>query len=104
VLLTIKVSKVIELGNAMAANNPTTNDKRILVLGGTGAQGFAVVNALLHSGFGVRILSRNPSAPSVQKAFEDLPQVEFVRGSFMDFDAVERALQGCYGVYVNTDG
>ena len=33
-----------------------------------------------------------------------MPQVELVRGSFMDFESVERALQDCYGVYVNTDG
>ena len=79
--------------------------RRILVIGGTGAQGFAVVKALLNADtpFTVRVMSRNPNAESVQKAFAGLP-VEFVQGSFMDFESVERALQDCYGVYVNTDG
>ena len=81
-------------------------DRRILVIGGTGAQGFAVVKALVQANepFTVRVLSRNPDAESVRNAFKDLPQVEFVKGSFMDFDSVERALQDCYGIYVNTDG
>jgi uncharacterized protein YbjT (DUF2867 family) len=79
--------------------------KRILVIGGTGAQGFAVVQALLQASppFTVRVLSRNPQAPNVQSTFAGLP-VEFVQGSFMDFDTVTAALQDCYGVYVNTDG
>jgi uncharacterized protein YbjT (DUF2867 family) len=45
-------------------------DKRILVIGGTGAQGLAVVKALLKptsdgasSPYTVRILTRNPSTP-----------------------------------------
>lgn len=80
--------------------------KRILVIGGTGAQGFAVVKALVQADdpFTVRVLSRNPDAESVRYAFKALPQVEFVKGLFMDFDSIERALQDCYGVYVNTDG
>jgi len=83
----------------------TPQRKRILVIGGTGAQGFAVVKALLSSPtkFSVRVLSRNPNADSVKTAFAGL-DVEFVQGSFMDFEAVERALQDCYGVFVNTDG
>ena len=80
--------------------------KRILVIGGTGAQGFAVVKALLEADepFAVRVLSRNPDADHVRKTFKGYPQVEFVRGSFMEFYSVEQALQECYGVYVNTDG
>lgn len=80
--------------------------KRILVIGGTGAQGAAVVKAMVQAEdpFIVRVLSRNPDSETVRKTFKDFPQVELVRGSFMDFEAVERALQDCYGVYVNTDG
>ena len=80
--------------------------KRILVIGGTGAQGFAVVQALLNASpaFKVRVLSRNPDATNTKAAFADLPAVEFAKGSFMDFDAVKAALQDCYGVFVNTDG
>ena len=80
--------------------------KRILVIGGTGAQGFAVVKALVAADepYIVRVLSRNPNSEYVRKAFKDYPQVEFFKGSFMDFDSVEKALQDCYGVSVNTDG
>jgi uncharacterized protein YbjT (DUF2867 family) len=79
--------------------------KRILVIGGTGAQGFAVVKALLAAPtpFQVRVLSRSPESANTQKAFAGTG-VELVKGSFMDFDSVERALQDCYGVYVNIDG
>ncbi|KAM0255380.1 hypothetical protein ACHAQJ_005822 [Trichoderma viride] len=82
------------------------SQKRILVIGGTGAQGFAVVKALVEAKepFIVRVLSRNPDSEYVRKAFKNFPQVEFFKGSFMDFDSVERALQDCYGVFVNTDG
>ncbi|KAH8652130.1 hypothetical protein BX600DRAFT_489432 [Xylariales sp. PMI_506] len=81
-------------------------NKRILVIGGTGAQGFAVVKALVEASepYTVRVLSRNPDSKSVRKAFQRYPQVEFFKGSFMDFDTVEKALEDCYGVFVNTDG
>lgn len=80
--------------------------KRILVIGGTGAQGFAVVKALVEAEepFSVRVLSRNPESETVRQAFQAYPQVEFFKGSFLDFASVEKALDGCYGVYVNTDG
>lgn len=80
--------------------------KRILVIGGTGAQGFAVIKALLEAKdqFTIRVLSRNPESEHVKNTFKNYPQVEFFKGSFMDFAAVETALQDCYGVFVNTDG
>lgn len=80
--------------------------RRILAIGGTGAQGFAVVKALLDAGDGfiVRVMSRNPGAKSVQERFKNYPQVELVSGSFMDFDSVEKALQDCYGAFINTSG
>lgn len=86
-------------------SDTNTVSKIILVIGGTGAQGFAVVKALLAkpNAYSVRVLSRNPHAQSVREAFAGLP-VEFVQGSFMDFNSVRLALQDCYGVYVNTDG
>ncbi|RDW56779.1 NmrA family protein [Coleophoma cylindrospora] len=80
--------------------------ERILVIGGTGAQGFAVVKALLEAKepYTVRVLSRNPDSELVHRTFKSYPQVEFAKGSFMDFASVEKALEDCYGVYVNTDG
>ena len=81
-----------------------THKRLVLVIGGTGAQGFSVIEALLAASFSIRVLSRDPSAPYVKKTFAKYPEVEFAQGSFMDFEAVRKALEGCYGVYVNTDG
>jgi uncharacterized protein YbjT (DUF2867 family) len=46
--------------------------KRILVIGGIGAQGFAVVKALVQAKepFMVRVLSRNPDAENVRNTFK----------------------------------
>lgn len=80
--------------------------KRNFVIGGTGAQGYAVIKALLSapsSPFSVGVFTRNPNNPKVLKDFEDTG-VELIEGSFMNFNSIERALQDCYGVYVNTDG
>ncbi|KAF7374914.1 NmrA domain-containing protein [Mycena sanguinolenta] len=77
--------------------------KLILVIGATGAQGLAVIDALLApatngspSPYAVRALTRNPAG---QRALELR-----ARGSFEDQEAVSKALNGVYGVYVNTDG
>jgi NmrA-like family len=85
-------------------------DKHILVIGGTGAQGLAVVKALLEptsdgasSPYGVRILTRDPEHPKV-KAELTHPNIELVQGSFTDLAKVEYALEGVWGAYVNTDG
>lgn len=79
--------------------------KTILIIGGTGAQGSEIARALLDSQepYTIRILTRNPNSPYVQSLFPSNPAVEYATGSFMDFKAVRSALQGCYGVYVNTD-
>ncbi len=86
------------------------NKHRILVIGGTGAQGRAVVKALLQpssngspSPFAVRILTRDVNNPIV-KAELAHPDIELVQGSFTDLDAVRRALDGVWGAFVNTDG
>jgi uncharacterized protein YbjT (DUF2867 family) len=75
-------------------------DKLILVIGGTGAQGQAVVKALLEPTpdraplpYAVRILTRNPDHPKVKAEFNH-PNIELVQGSFTDLAKVERALEG----------
>ena len=80
-------------------------DKLILVIGGTGAQGQAVVKALLEptsdgmpSPYAVRILTRNPDHPKVKAEFNH-PNIELVQGSFTDLAKVERALEGVWGAY-----
>ena len=81
-------------------------NKVILIIGGTGAQGLAVVKALLEptsdgasSPYAVRILTRNPEHPTV-KAELDHPKIELVQGSFTDLAKVEHALEG-YGVHTS---
>lgn len=56
--------------------------KLILVIGGTGAQGFAVIKELANSepSFSFRVLSRDPDNARVQVQFAGLP-VEFIKGS-----------------------
>jgi len=83
-----------------------STSKRILVIGGTGAQGLAVVKALQQStnnAFTFRVLTRNPDSPHTQSQYPPASQVELFKGSFTDIDSVYNALQGCYGVFVNTD-
>src|SRR5262249_61055653 len=78
--------------------------------GGTGAQGQAVVKAVLEptsdgapSPYAVSILTRNPEHPKVKAEFNH-PNIELVQGSFTDLAKVERALEGVWGAYINTDG
>ncbi|KAJ5894672.1 hypothetical protein N7495_006363 [Penicillium taxi] len=78
--------------------------QKILVIGGTGAQGSAVVKELLEAPFEVRILTRDPTNAGTLEKFPPGSGVELVKGSFMDIKSIEAALQGCYGLYLNTDG
>ncbi|KAJ7082824.1 NAD(P)-binding protein [Mycena crocata] len=93
--------------------------KLILVIGATGAQGQAVVDALLApdangkaSPYSVRALTRDPKSAHAQvltaRGVECVQgwctQADINSGSFTDFDTVARALDGAYGAFVNTDG
>ncbi len=99
----------------------------ILVIGATGAQGLAVIDALLKPGpdgfpspYSVRALTRDPKSARAQAlARKGVEVVEgtlgltcmmtgsltftLVLGSTDDFPSVLAALQGAYGAYVNTD-
>ncbi|KAI0317730.1 NAD-P-binding protein [Amylostereum chailletii] len=86
-----------------------TSKKLILVIGATGAQGRAVIDKLLApakdgspSPYAVRGLTRDPTSKSAQELAGQ--GVELVTGSFTDIAAVEKALHGVYGAFVNTDG
>jgi len=88
----------------------TASKKLILVIGGTGAQGIAVVKALVApkedgtpSPWSVRVLTRDPSHVRAKELLGN-PAIEFFKGSFMNFDEVFAALDGVYGAYINTDG
>ncbi|KAJ7637859.1 NAD-P-binding protein [Mycena rosella] len=72
--------------------------KLILVIGATGAQGQAVIDALLAAGEnGAALIATQAQALAARG-------VECVQGSFSDFTAVAKALDGAYGAWVNTDG
>ena len=102
----------------------------ILVIGATGAQGIAVIDALLApsangapSPYTIRALTRDTESRRAKEL--TAKGVELVKGSsassraaaavprrpadttigaFDDFRTVSAALNGCYGAYVNTDG
>ena len=73
---------------------------RILVVGGTGLLGRPVARRLLHDGFGVRLLVRDPARAATAMG----PDFEYVKGSVQDREAVQRAVRGCAGVHISLGG
>lgn len=69
----------------------------ILVTGATGAQGGAVVDALLDAGRAVRALVRSPGSAAA-RALADRG-VELHEGCFDDIDAIRAAVDGVRGVF-----
>lgn len=69
----------------------------VLVTGATGAQGGAVVDALLAAGRPVRALVRNPDSAAARRLAER--GVELRQGSFEDSEAVAAAVRGANGVF-----
>lgn len=101
--------------------------KRILLIGGTGAQGQVIARAIAPRGeespYSLRILTRDPTHKRVQELYGEDDKVELVKGelarpsaergrwltastgSFMDDSKrIEEYMKDCYGVFVNTDG
>ena len=72
-------------------------ERLIVVTGATGKQGGAVARSLLGRGFRIRALTRNPQKPEAQ-ALADRG-AEVVQGDMQDRSAMERALEGAYGVF-----
>lgn len=74
----------------------------IAVVGGTGAQGGGVVDALVQSGqYAVRIVTRNPATDSA-KALEKRG-VEVVKGDLLDASSLRDAFDGAYGAFLVTN-
>lgn len=74
-----------------------TDNKIVLVLGGTGNQGGATARELLSRGWTVHALVRNPDKPEA-KALEEQGAV-LVKGDLEDVGSLREAVAGVYGMY-----
>jgi len=79
-----------------------TMKNTILVIGATGNQGEAVLQALLKTDFALRAFVRKhtpkqPQNPKIHKLKEQ--GIEIMEGDLDDFDSLTHALNGCYGVF-----
>jgi uncharacterized protein YbjT (DUF2867 family) len=74
----------------------------ITVVGGTGAQGGGVVDALLASGrYAVRVVSRNPASESAEMLKRRGVQV--VKGDLLEPSSLRPAFEGAYGSFLVTN-
>jgi len=73
---------------------------KILVIGATGNQGGAVVQALLPKEYHIRTLTRNPDSPAAKRLTEQ--GVEVMKGDFSDHDSLVKAATGMDTVYTMT--
>ena len=73
------------------------SDLTILVTGGTGRQGGAVVRHLLADDWKVRALVRDPGRPAAQALAK--AGCELFRGDLLDRGSLDRAVEDCHGVY-----
>jgi uncharacterized protein YbjT (DUF2867 family) len=72
-------------------------DKTVLITGGTGRQGGAVVSHMLSRRWRLRALTRQCSSYAAQRLAGQ--GVELVQGDLEDQTSIERAARGVYGVY-----
>lgn len=78
--------------------------KSVAVIGGTGAQGVAVVKALTRDGrFHVRVQTRNPEHPRA-KELAELPNVTFQVGHIESEDHLRESMRGVDGVFFLANG
>jgi uncharacterized protein YbjT (DUF2867 family) len=74
----------------------------IAVVGGTGAQGGGVVDALLASGqFAVRVVSRNPASKSAETL--EKRGVRVVKGDLLAPSSLRAAFEGAHGAFLVTN-
>ena len=73
------------------------SDHTILVTGATGNQGGATARHLLASGWRVRALVRDTTAPAARALAA--AGADLVRGDLLDPSSISAAMQGAYGVY-----
>jgi predicted dehydrogenase/nucleoside-diphosphate-sugar epimerase len=98
--LAIAVARTVTLPEPVAEaplpNPPAAPAPSVLVLGGTGFLGRALVRRLREAGHGVRLLARHPD--SVPRELRALG-VEIVRGDFTDTGSMALALEGIQHIY-----
>ncbi len=74
----------------------------ITVVGGTGAQGGGVVDALLASGqYAVRVVSRDPASKSAEAL--EKRGVQVVKGDLLEPSSLRAAFEGAYGAFLVTN-
>src|SRR5207249_9499264 len=74
----------------------------ITVVGGTGAQGGGVVDALLASGqYAVRVASRNPASASAEAL--ERRGVKVVKGDLLEPSSLRAAFDGAHGAFLVTN-
>jgi len=74
----------------------------IAVVGGTGAQGGGVVDALLASGqYAVRVVTRNPASTSA--ATLEKRGVQVVKGDLLEPSSLRAAFEGAHGAFLVTN-
>ena len=83
----------------------TQSNETVLVIGGTGAMGGAVVRALLErSRRTVRVFTRDPASVRVQDLVaEGNGRITAARGNLDDESSLRSALAGVDAVFCNTD-
>ena len=103
----VQFAELVALGSGLVASTTTTQatalddvpaipTSTVLVIGGTGFIGQALVRKLREAGHGVRMLSRNPnSCPPSLRALG----VDVVKGDLIDAASIDAALDGIGYVY-----
>jgi putative NADH-flavin reductase len=69
------------------------NQNKIAVIGGTGKSGKYLVKQLIHQGFHLKILVRNPENHQLSH-----PLIEVVKGNVADYNSVKELISGCQAV------
>jgi hypothetical protein len=83
---------------------PSHHTSKIFIVGGTGAQGIPVIQALVKDKkYSCRVLTRD-STSSRAKSLLELGNVEIVEGTFADEAALRKGFKGCDGAFINIDG
>ncbi|KAF2239129.1 NAD(P)-binding protein [Viridothelium virens] len=82
----------------------TYQTSKIFVVGGTGAQGMAVIRGLVNNGaYHVRALTRDSKSARAQELLK-LGNVDLVEGSWASESDLRTGFRGCDGAFVNIDG